>query len=600
VSASQGYAIGQVKRLEANDTSVKKRSIRGDRIAYEISRFRNAVKLTQKELQIVKNQVIQSIGIKEAQIFDAHVLILKDPFLNSEVEKMIEAEKVSCEYAFKKQIDEFIDIFSKQDLELTREKIHDLRDISLRLLSNLSETELGLDSVDLEMPAILVAHSLTPSVVSAFDQSLTLGFATDTGGATSHVSIIARSMQIPGVSGLSQISLIAEDEDIIILDGYSGLAILHPTIEDLSIYAERIEREKRRKYELLSLKELSPITLDGKHISLNANIELPLEAQSVIGNGAEGVGLFRSEFLYFQNELPTEEEQFQSYKQLLSKLSDKSVTIRTLDTGGDKLVKNLSLVNESNPFLGWRSIRVCLDLPDLFKEQLRALLRASVYGNLKIMFPMIASMEELLASKAIFKEVQAEMRAKGQAFDENIEVGMMVEVPAIVMLIDDFAKEVDFFSIGTNDLIQFTLAVDRSNEKIASLFNAHHPSILKMIHLTCKAAHEHGISVSVCGEMASDPLSVLLLAGLGVDELSMSPWSIMETKELVRSLNFSDLRNSALACLKLTSAHQIDAYLYKKYGPLVMDINANSPIHLSEDEEIVYKGYEIKFPRSKP
>ena len=397
----------------------------------------------------------------------------------------------------------------------------------------------------------------------------------DTGGRTSHVAILARSLQIPAVFGLRNLAGLVKPDDMIIVDGSGGKVIVNPNEDDIRRFHERQEVYERQRRELYTMRQLEPMTRDGKYITLHANIELPTESDKVKDYGATGIGLFRSEFLYFRKDVPSEEEQEDAYRLILSNMAPNPVTIRTLDAGGDKLVPGVTSPNEANPFMGWRSIRVCLDKKDIFRAQLKAMLRASSAGNLRILLPMISSMSELHQAKECIEECRQAVIAEGTKIGD-IKVGVMIEVPAAVMLVEKLAKEVDFFSLGTNDLIQFTLAVDRTNELITDMFQPHHPAVLSMIYQTVVAAHREGIPVAVCGEMSSDPLSVLLLVGLGVDELSMTPWSVMATKKIIRSINFEDVRETALTILQLDDAKDVNEYLYKKYAQTITDLGISS------------------------
>ena len=382
---------------------------------------------------------------------------------------------------------------------------------------------------------------------------------------------MARSLQIPAVSGLRNVAAQVKAGDTIIVDGAGGMVIVNPDEEDIRKFRERQEVFERQRRELFTMRRLEPMTRDGKYITLHANIELPSEAEKVMDYGATGIGLYRSEFLFFRKDLPTMEEQKEAYGQILSTMAPCPVTIRTLDAGGDKLVSGVSAVNESNPFMGWRSIRVCLDRQDIFCDQLKALLLANTQGNLRILLPMISGLGELRRAKECIKRCADELKAQG--FDcGEVKIGAMIEVPAAVMLVDLLAKEVDFFSIGTNDLIQFTLAVDRTND----MFQPQHPAVLNMISQVVMAAHREGIPVAVCGEMSADPMSILLLVGLGVDELSMTPWSVMATKKIIRSINFEDVRETVLTVLQMDDSDNVNEYMHKKYAQTISDLGISS------------------------
>ena len=422
---------------------------------------------------------------------------------------------------------------------------------------------------------MLAAHEIMPSMLIAIKPGQVSALVMDTGGRTSHVAILARSLQIPAVSGLRNVAAQVNAGDTIIVDGTGGMVIVNPDEEDIRKFHERQEVFERQRRELFTMRRLEPMTRDGKYITLHANIELPSEASKVTDFGATGIGLYRSEFLFFQKDAPTEDEQQAAYGEILETMSPCPVTIRTLDAGGDKLVAGLTAVNEANPFMGWRSIRVCLSREDIFCTQLRALLRANKSGNLRILLPMISGLNELRKAKACIKRCADELKAEGAEVGD-IKIGAMIEVPAAVMLVDLIAKEVDFFSIGTNDLIQFTLAVDRTNELITEMFQPHHPAILHMINRVVMAAHREGIPVAVCGEMSADPMSVLLLVGLGVDELSMTPWSVMATKKIIRSINYEDVRESALTVLQMDDSDNVNEYMHKKYAQTISDLGISS------------------------
>lgn len=595
VAASPGISINLVVTAQPVILEITHRKIQEDRISYEISQFQKAIKKSIFDLTAVSSQVKDSMGEDEAQIFEAHRMILQDPMLIEGVTKRIRDDHDNVEFALFDTVMEFRMAFEQLPEEFARDKIQDIQDIFNRVMGNLTENEFQY-SIEGNSQGAYVAHSFTPSFLATCKEDSIDALLMDSGSLTSHVSIIARSLKIPCIVGLKNISLYAESGQQVIVDGNSGKVILNPTEEDIEIYQARQSHLLRKQADLASNRDQAPRTIDGKHLCLNANIELPAEIPSIAKNGAEGVGLFRSEFMYFDKDMPDEEAQFKIYRNLLEKVSPNPVTIRTIDTGGDKLVKNLSLSDEPNPFLGWRSIRVCLDNPWIFREQLRALLRASVYGHLKIMFPMIASMEELHSAKEILEDVKVELQLENLPYDEDIEIGMMVEVPSVVWMIREFAKEVDFMSIGTNDLIQFALAVDRSNEKIAKLYQPHHPAILRMIHETCEAAHREGITVSVCGEMASEPLSLMIMAGLGVDEFSMSPWAVPEAKKFIRSISFTEMREVAMDSLTKQSAQEVDELLYNKYSKKVSSLGISSRLiqnHGDVGQTMVKMGNEV-------
>lgn len=578
VPASPGYALGPVHLLANREISVTQSEIPAEQVAREVTILQRALSTAIRDLTALKNQVLQSLGVEEARIFDAHMMILQDPSLVDPVLEAIRKERQNARWAFHQRMRELMADLEKVRAENIRDKTLDLGDIYNRVMAHLNDAgpRVIKDAPDVNEPATVVGHTLTPTNLMRLKKDKTLAFATDTGGRTSHVSILARSMQIPAVVGLRNISLLAQPGDYMIVDGASGLVILNPTEADIRKYTDKLERFRKLEQELFTTRDLDPVTVDGKYIKLLANIELPLEADDVTKFGATGVGLYRSEFLYFRQGTPTRKDQCEAYRYILRKLAPLPVTVRTLDAGGDKIIPELSATDEANPFMGWRSIRVCLDRTEIFKEQLRALLMASDAGNLRIMFPMISSMEELRAAKAIYNEVRQEFREEGWDHLPTLKIGIMVEVPAAVIMVEELAREVDFFSIGTNDLIQFTLAVDRSNERIAGMFEPHHPAVLRMIRAVVAAAHKEGIPVSVCGEMVSDPLSTLLLVGLGVDELSMTPWSIMECKKFIRSITYEEARTTAFEALRFNDTESINLYLKRKYLQKINDLGISS------------------------
>ncbi len=575
VAASPGYAYGPVRKIENRKFALDPSALPVSALAAEEEHFRKAVATAEKEIETLRVTTGKSLGEDEARIFDSHLMMLKDSMLLNPIVSSIRQEAHNARWAVHSSLSALIAQFESNKSEVLRERASDLRDLCNRLLSALDESSQKPEELKMEKPSLIVSHELTPGMLMSIEKKEMLGFATDVGGRTSHISILARAMQLPAVSGLRNISAVIEDGDTLFIDGTGGMVVVNPNEDDLNRYREKLAVYNKQKQELFTMRQLEPMTLDGKYITLHANIELPMEADSVLDFGATGIGLYRSEFLFFRNGTPTCEEQSEAYSHILKKLNPYPVVIRTLDAGGDKLVSDLSATDEANPFMGWRSIRVCLSRKDLFKEQLRALLLASRHGHLRIMFPMISSLDELREAKRLYQECRTQLLDDGVSLPE-VKIGCMIEVPAAVMMVDALAKEVDFFSIGTNDLIQFTLAVDRTNELIASLFEPHHPAVLNMIDRTVRAAHREGIPVCVCGEMSADPLSTLVLVGLGVDELSMTPWSIMECKKIIRSVNYEDVKATARAVLKMDTASSVNRYLRQKYLQMIIDLGISS------------------------
>jgi phosphotransferase system enzyme I (PtsI) len=566
VPASPGVAIGKAFLLNRETVEVKEEKVDENEIQKEILKFKKALDETKRELFKTKEKVAKRIDSDHAKIFEGQILILEDNLINDRVIERIKQTRNNAEFVYKKVIDQTIQALSSSTDEYLKERILDINAVSSRLIYNLLGIKhLTLESID--SPVILIARTLSPADVVHMKKESILGFATDVGGVTSHVALLAKSMEIPAVVGLKNLFDQILNDQSIILDGTKGEVVICPDEETLK------EFEKRRKYIVKKTAELSELRLllaetqDKRKIELSANIELPQDTDSALEYGAQGIGLFRTEYLYLaQSDLPTEEEQYHAYQGVASKVFPRSVILRTFDLGGDKFGQNLGSLYEANPFLGWRAIRACLDLPEIFKIQLRAMLKASAKKNIKIMFPMISEVEELKSAKAILEEVKDELREKRIPFDENMEVGIMVEIPSAALAGDSLAKESNFFSIGTNDLIQYTLAVDRGNERIAHLYQGFHPAVLKLIKETIDAGHRNGIWVGLCGEMAGDPLATVLLVGMGVDELSTSAMAIPEIKKIVRSVTFEEAQKVAQQVLTLSTISDIKKFLIEDYA----------------------------------
>ncbi|MDR2595203.1 MAG: phosphoenolpyruvate--protein phosphotransferase [Fibromonadaceae bacterium] len=576
-AASPGYVIAKTKLIVRQKVVVSQYKISREGTASQIDFFRKGIMQVKKEISNLRDITLQAVSKKDSEIFDSHLMILQDPLLIDGVISLIRDERWNAGYAFHLKMQSLIENFENSD-GILKERAQDLKDIYNRTLLclNSSESDFALQEEIEEGGAVLTGFSIGPNMLMNFDKGKILGLAIDSGSVTSHVSILARSMQIPAVMGLGSLSESIKSNDLLILDGTNGIVIVNPDENDINKYKKQIEVFQNQKLELFTMRDLEPITMDGKYIRLNANIERYEEASEITSFGASGVGLYRSEFLYFgRNALPTRKEQAEAYSKVVNQLDPLPVTIRTLDAGGDKMLALVNAEVESNPFMGWRSIRLCLDRKDIFRTQMKALIEAGSRGNLKIMFPMISSIGELEKAKEIYEECSAELRAEGLSITK-VELGAMIEIPSAVIIIEEIAKRVDFLSIGTNDLIQFTLAVDRSNGKIASLYEPHHPAVLRSIKLVVEAAHKEGIPVSVCGEMASDPLSTLLLVGLGVDELSMSSWCIMECKKIIRSVNYDEARAISAEVLGFADASSINNFLKKKYSQKIKSLGISS------------------------
>ncbi|SHL03332.1 phosphotransferase system, enzyme I, PtsI [Fibrobacter sp. UWT2] len=575
VPASPGFAMGCVFPVTNRKISVVEETLPESRLADEEQLFLKAVHKTTKEVSQIKEISEGRTGMKDSLIFATHLMILQDPTLINGVLDKIRKDRKNARWAVHVVLGAFIDKFEQIDSPAMRDKAADLRDVYNRLMAAMEDSGPVLEDVATEEGVVLVGHELLPSLLMSIKPGQVAGLAMDTGGRTSHVAILARSLQIPLVSGLRNFAALVKVGDTVIIDGSSGQVVINPNQEDIKDFYKRQEIFERQRRELFTMRQLEPMTRDGKYITLHANIELPSESEKVTDFGATGIGLYRSEFLFLRNEAPTQDEQRDAYRYILETMHPCPVTIRTLDAGGDKLVSGITAVNESNPFMGWRSIRVCLDREDIFCTQLKALLLANTKENLRLLLPMISSMTEFRRAKACIVKCRKELEAAGKKV-AKVKIGVMIEVPAAVMIVDKLAKEVDFFSIGTNDLVQFTLAVDRTNELITDMFQPHHPAVLSMIYQTVQAAHREGIPVAVCGEMSADPLSVLLLVGLGVDELSMTPWSVMSTKKIIRSINFEDVRDSALTVLQMDDADSVNTFMHNKYAQTIRDLGISS------------------------
>ncbi|MEW9093478.1 MAG: phosphoenolpyruvate--protein phosphotransferase [Clostridiaceae bacterium] len=538
IKASSGIAIGKAFVIREHDFKPLKIKIEDSSLEQE--RFNKAVEQAKKELEELIKSTIKNFTENEGEIFEAHLTMLDDPELVGTVSGKILKENINAEYALKTVCDELIEVFEEIEDEYLKERIVDIKDVTKRILRILNgQVQETLKNIKEE--SIIISKDITPSQTAQMDKNKVLGFVTETGGVTSHSAIIARTLGIPALLGVHNLLDEVKNGDVLILDGNEGIVILNPDKKTLKNYKEKIERHMEDKIELLKYKDLESITLDFKKVEVAGNIGSVEEVDSIIENGGEGIGLFRTEFLYMEKEnLPDEEEQFLAYKHVVEKLNGKPVVIRTLDIGGDKKLSYLPIKEELNPFLGYRAIRLCLDRKDIFKTQLRALLRASNYGNLKIMFPMICNLEELLESKKVLEECKNELKKESLEYDENLEVGIMIEVPSAAIISDILAREVDFFSIGTNDLIQYTMAVDRMNEKVSYLYDFNNLAVLRLIKLVIENGHREGIWVGMCGEMAGREDLIPLLLGIGLDEFSMSPSSILKVRKIIRNLSFKE------------------------------------------------------------
>ena len=541
IAASDGIAIAKVYTLTEPDLTVTKVTVEDSE--KEVSRLDDALAASIKDVELIKETALKNLGEEEAQVFDAHLMVLSDPELIGQVKDSITSNKVNAESALKEVTDMFISIFAgMEDNPYMQERAADIRDVSKRILAHLLGVKIPSPAT-IKDEVIIVAADLTPSDTAQLNRQYVKAFVTDIGGRTSHSAIMARSLEIPAIVGTKEVTSIAKDGDIIIVDGLSGEVFLNPSEEVVAEYRAKAEAFAAQQAEWEKLKDSKTYTKDGHQVELAANIGTPKDLEGVVNNGAEGVGLYRTEFLYMDShEMPTEEDQFEAYKAVLEGMNGKPVVVRTMDIGGDKELPYLPLPHEMNPFLGYRAIRISLNEPEMFRTQLRALLRASVYGKLRIMFPMIATLNDFRGAKALLEEEKAKLIAEGVEVSDDIQVGIMIEIPAAAVLAHQFAKEVDFFSIGTNDLIQYTMAADRMNERVSYLYQPYNPSILTLIKHVIDSAHKEGKWAGMCGEMAGDQTAVPLLVGLGLDEFSMSASSVLKTRSLISKLTLSDMQ----------------------------------------------------------
>ncbi|HJA90299.1 MAG TPA: phosphoenolpyruvate--protein phosphotransferase [Candidatus Jeotgalibaca merdavium] len=540
IAASDGIAIGKAYLLTEPDLTFAKKTI--DNPEGEITRLLDSFENAKSEVQAIRDHVAIAVGEEEAQVFDAHVMVLSDPEMLDTIKSNITDNKVNAEQALADVSGMFIAMFEGMvDNPYMQERAADIRDVTERVMGHLLGVKIPSPST-IKEEVVIVAKDLTPSDTAQLNRQYVKGFVTDIGGRTSHSAIMARSLEIPAVVGTKTITELAADGVMVIIDGLEGNIIVNPDEATLAEYKEKQTSFETQKEEWAKLKDAETVTKDGKHVELAANIGTPKDLQGVNDNGAEAIGLYRTEFLYMDSEqFPTEQEQFEAYKAVLEGMNGKAVVVRTMDIGGDKELPYLQLPEEMNPFLGYRAIRICLAEPDMFRTQLRALLRASVYGKLRIMFPMIATLNEFREAKQMLEEEKAKLVAEGQSVSDDIEVGIMIEIPAAAVLAHQFAKEVDFFSVGTNDLIQYTMAADRMNERVSYLYQPYNPAILTLLKHVIDSAHAEGKWVGMCGEMAGDQTAVPLLLGLGLDEFSMSASSILKTRSLLAKLDSKEM-----------------------------------------------------------
>lgn len=573
IPVSPGVAIGKALVLHGEDFfAVPKMKISKDQIPQEIARFEDALTRTRADLLGIRKKLSEEIGREQSDIFTAHLLILEDRSLIEDVISEMKGHCVNAEYAFSSVVQKYFRAFAQVDDEYLKERVSDIRDVARRLLEHLGGKEQA-PLAHLEEPTIIIAHDLSPSDTATMDRREVIAFATDVGGPTSHTAIMARSLEIPAVVGLDHVSRELATGDSVIIDGNHGVVIVHPDERTIQEYSQEEKRFIQLVTELEKLRNLRAETPDGHPIELAANIEFPDEIPSVLAHGANGIGLYRTEYFYLnRTDLPTEEEQYEAYRMVAEKMVPHSVIIRTLDLGGDKFLSSLEVPHEMNPFLGWRAIRFCLARVDIFKAQLRAILRASVHGALKVMYPMISNFSELRRANQILEECKRELKKQKIPFNADLEVGAMIEIPSAALTSDILAREVDFFSIGTNDLIQYALAVDRVNEKIAYLYEPTHPAILKLIEGVIENGHKHKIWVGSCGEMSGNPAIATLLMGLGIDEISTSPVVLPKVKKAIRLVPYKFARELARKALRFSTGAEVEQFLHSKLRRILKEL----------------------------
>lgn len=569
IPAAPGVVVGKAFCLGSEDMQVERRNIGEGQIPREITRFEEALIKTRNEILDIQKKISREMGVRHAQIFNAHLLVLEDRTLIEGVISRLKKERLCVEYIFLEVLKRYIKTFSHIDDPYLRERLSDIEDVGKRILRNLRGIRRDILS-NLKEKLIIVAYDLSPSDTASMHKEKVIGFITDIGGKTSHTAIMAKALEIPAVVGLEEATAKIKTGDTIIIDGATGEVFINPDKGTLNKYKQQSERLVRREQVLLKLRDLPAETPDGHRVELAANIELPEELPSVLAHGAKGIGLYRTEYFYMNRmDLPSEQEHFEAYKKVLQQIKPYSVVIRTLDLGGDKFLSQLDIPQEMNPYLGWRAIRFCLARPDIFKVQLRAILRASAYGKLKLMYPMISGIEELRQANKMLDEVKEELRRRKITFDKNIEVGAMIEIPSAALTCDILAKEADFFSIGTNDLIQYSIAVDRVNEKIAYLYEPTHPAVLRLIKNIIDSGHRENVWVGMCGEMASEPAFALLLLGMELDEFSVSPAAVPGIKQIIRSVSLKQAKEVVERALTLSTGKEVEDFSRKKLKELV-------------------------------
>lgn len=558
IAASPGIAIGRVLLYQEEHPQVPQYKISQTNLSEEKKRLSNAVDRASSDIEAIKNSSDQGLEKDEVRLLDTHLMMLQDPSFFESVHKRLEEELLNVEWVLYQTVQQLLDKLGSSSDAYLKERTADIHDVSKRVLNHLLQRDKENLS-NLTEERVLVTHDLMPSDAVAMNKRMVQAIVMDAGGKTSHTAIIARSFEIPAVLGLSTVTRLVQDDEQIIVDGNRGIVIVDPDEETLATYQRILNEWQAHEVQLMRLNALPAETRDGKLIHLKGNIEIPEEVDGVISHGADGIGLYRSEFLFLQPDgLPSEDEQYKAYRHVIEAMKGNPVTIRTLDVGGDKISDHIQAHSEKNPILGWRAIRLCLSETDLFRTQLRALLRASVHGSLRIMFPMISGIQELNHALEVLEEVRGQLRNEDIPFEEHIPVGIMIEVPSAALTSDILARKVDFFSIGTNDLIQYTIAVDRGNERIAYLYEPFHPGVIRLIKMVIDNAHAEGLSVAMCGEMAGDPVATVVLLGLGLDEFSMSSVGIPEVKQIIRSISLAEAEELAGNIMELRSAEDVN------------------------------------------
>lgn len=572
IPVSPGVAIGYAYVLHSETSfAIPAQSVSDDHVWKEIARFEDALTRTRAEILGIRKKIATQIGRESSDIFNAHLLILEDRTLIEDVIAIIKDKKVTCEHAFATVIQQYFAAFAQINDDYLKERISDIKDIGRRILHNLYGEEAAFQKIDKK--GIVIAHDLSPSDTAMMDKEKVLAFVTEIGGPTSHTAILGRSMEIPAIVGTAMVTNKVKTGDTVIVDGAQGVIVINPDEKTLEEYTQKSRRFSESVVELDKLRDLPAETTDGHKIILGANIEFHDEIPSVLSHGSDGIGLYRTEYLYMNRiDVPTEEEQYKAYKQVAEKMAPHPVIIRTLDLGGDKFLSSLEVPQEMNPFLGWRAIRFCLERVDVFKAQLRAILKASVHNNLKVMYPMISNVQELRKANEILEQCRKELKKEGIPFDPNMEIGAMVEIPSAAITSDILAREVNFFSIGTNDLIQYALAVDRVNEKIAYLYEPTHPAILQLIKMVVENGHKHKRWVGSCGEMSGDPGIAILLVGLGIDEISTSPVVLPKVKKAIRSVSFKQAKAIADKALTFDTGIEVRQFLTAELGKISKDL----------------------------